>query len=232
MKKLCFFLVLALSLVWLCGCTHNKLANADKNNTSEKMIEYMNEKYTDDSFDYKGPSGGGVGSDTKTIIVTSKNYPGKDVYVRYNFNDGGSCTDNYLGIRYSTQTENTIRGVLDGVLPSGYLLFYDVNRFACPNPDGMLDFDKYVACESSCIGFTVVAKGVVSNKTSFERVLEEALTNAGMCCSATIYFDGSENIDAVEEGGLSGYTFQKLYQEVFSFEMNNSKGFSNSQWDE
>lgn len=209
----------------------NKTEGNSKVNIANDMIQHMNEKYTDDAFAYKGPFGGGAGADTKTIIVASRNYPDVDVYVRHSFNDGETYTDNYLGIRYAAQTENTITSILDAVISYDYLLFYEVDRFACPNIVGELNYEEYIASDASCIGFTVVVDGTLSNKESFETALREAVVDAGICCSATIYFDnGSGAFDELKTEGLSGYTFKKLYSDVFSFEMTNNKELSSSQW--
>lgn len=209
----------------------NKAGSNNAENIVNGMVQYMNDKYTDDTFAYKGPFGGGAGADTKTIIVSSKNYPDRNIYVRHNFNGSNVYTDNYLGVRYSAQTENAVKDVLNGVISCDYLLFYEVDRYACPNTAGTLSFEEYIASDASCIGFTVVVNGIVENKASFEASLQKAMVDAGICCSATIYFDnGSGAFDTLKTTGLSGYTFKKLYSDVFSFDMNSNQEFSSSQW--
>lgn len=225
-KSISILLLLCLALAIFSGCHKN-----DAQQKVDRMLNYINNKYTDDSFTYKGPFGGGAGADTKTIIVSSKNYPDKDVYVRHSFNDGDVYTDNYLGVRYAAQTESTIRSILDALISYDYLLFYEVDRFACPNVTGELDFEEYIANDASCIGFTVVVDGILSNKESFETALRDAVVNKGICCSATIYFDNdSGKFNELETEGLSGYTFKKLYSDVFSFKMSSNKEFASSQW--
>jgi hypothetical protein len=194
------------------------------------MVRHMNEKYPDDTFTYKGPFGGGAGADTKNIVVSSKNYPGKEIYVRHSAADD-VFTDNYLGVKYAEQTQMAIKAALDTVITQEYLLIYEVDRFACPNTAGTLSFEEYAASKAACIGFTVVAGGAVSDKATFEKEIEAAITKAGICCSATIYFDnGSGAFDTLKPEGLSQYTFKKLYSDAFSFKMDSNEAFSSSYW--
>ncbi len=219
------------SMIGACGCMWNHTENNGKTNITDNMVQYMNDKYTDDSFTYDRPFGGGAGADTKTIIVSSKNYPNTDIFVQHSFDNGDIYTDNYLGVKYAEQTKLVIKGILDNVTLYEYLIFYDINRYACPNPTGLFTFEEYAASDSSCISFTVVLNGVVSDKDSFEKELEDAITAAGICCSATVYFDDNSGAyDSLETEGLSGYTFKNLYSDVFSFEMCNNKEFSASRW--
>lgn len=209
----------------------NKTEVNNKENIVNNMIHHLNGKYPDDTFAYKGLFGGGAGANTKTIIVSSSNYPDADIYVRHSFDEGDIYTDNYLGVQYAAQTKSAINEIFDGLMSCDYLLFYEVDRFACPNRIGTMNFNDYVASKASCIGFTIVVNGILSDKVTFERALENKIVEAGICCSATIYFDnGSGAFDGLEEEGLSGYTFKKLYSDVFNFEMTSSKEFSSSKW--
>lgn len=209
----------------------NKTEETSQKNIVNDMVRHMSEKYLDDTFTYKGPFGGGAGADTKTIVVSSENYPDEEIYVRHSFNNGGVYTDNYLGVKYEEQTELAIKGVLDAVVTYDYLLIYDVDRFACPNTTGTLTFEEYIASDAACIGFTVVVGSTAYDKEFFEKKLEEAITSAGICCSGTIYFDnGSGAFDTLEADSLSGYTFKKLYSDMFSFEMSSNQEFSASYW--
>ena len=209
----------------------NKTEGNGQKKIVNDMVQHMNNKYANDTFEYKSSFGGGAGADTKTIVVSSNKYPSEEIYVRYSLLNGGTYTDNYLGVQYAKQTELTVRDVLDSVIQQDYLLIYEVDRFACPNLTGTLTFEEYIASENACIGFTVVVGGGVLDKTSFETTIETGITNAGLCCSATIYFDnGLGAFDMLNADGLSKYTFNKLYGDVFTFDMKSNKEFSSSYW--
>lgn len=198
-----------------------------------QILQYMNEKYTDDTFVYEGPTGGGAGADMKSIIVSSRKYPGKKIYAHYMADRTPAYTDNYLSVAYEQETKARIAEVLDRALACEYLLIYDISRFACPNPDGMMDFEAYIGSSESCIGFTVVAKEKVTDQAAFETALKQAIIAAGICCDATIYFDaGTGAFDTLTAEGLSGYTFKHLYSCVFSFQMSSKDTFSSQNWGE
>lgn len=229
MKKLLSLFLVTFLLIGACGCMVFKRSNSFET----KMVQYMNDKYTDDTFTYKDATGGGAGADAKTIIVSSEKYPDQNIYVRYMPDTTPEYTDNYLSVIYAAQTKALITDVLDQVLDCDYLLIYAVSRYACPNADGMLSFADYVGASASCIGFTVVAKEMVADKAQFEADLEKAIVDAGLCCSATIYFDnGSGAFDTLTAEGLAGYTFKKLYSDVFSFKMSSKEAFSSVRWEE
>lgn len=231
MKRTVLALLVILLMIVACGCAKQKGGEDIKESLTNNMVRYMNEKYPDDTFTYKSMFGGGEGEDTTSIVVSSKNYPDADIYVHYSFGERDVFTDNYLGVMYADQTETVIRNIFDVLIDHDYLLFYEADRFACPNTTGEIDFKEYVASKESCIGFTVVVDGLAQNKEGFENALKTAVADSEICCSATIYFDDdSGEFDELKTKGLSGYTFKKLYSDVFSFEMSDSKVFSSSRW--
>ena len=225
MKKTVLFFMVIFLMIGVCGC----MVFDRDTSIEEQMIAKMNEKYSDDTFEYKSPFGGGAGVDSKTIIVSSQKYPGKDIYVRYM---DGEYTDNYLSVKYQEQTENLIRNTLNNVLECDYLLIYEPNRYACPNSNGEISFEEYIGQEKSSISFTVVSREKVLDKTLFEKTIEAAVIKAGICVTAgTIYFDnGSDEFDTLTAENLAGYTFKKLYCDVFVFEMIDNKEFTTSSW--
>ncbi len=224
MKKTLLFLLVILFVIGACGCMRfNKSTTLE-----EQMVQQINEKYTDDKFTYKAPFGGGAGADSKKIIVSSEKYPDEDIFVVYS---ESGYADNYLSVKYQQQTEKLIRDTVDSVLECDYLLFYESDMSACPNPDGVLSFDEFIEKKESGISFTVVAKEMVSDKEIFENEIKKAIICAGICCTGTIYFDNnSGEYDSLDFEKLSGYLFRDLYQDVCVFVMDNNESFKSLSW--
>ena len=65
-KKLFSFLMVIFLMIGVCGCT---MKNQDK---IDAMVSYINDKYTDDSFEFVKISGGHIGSNTTKIIKIDK----------------------------------------------------------------------------------------------------------------------------------------------------------------
>ena len=151
-KRVVACLISVAVILGMCGCSsYNEGVDI-----KQKMVRYMNEKYSDDTFEFKNVTGEGAGSDTQTIVVSSQKYPDTDIYVR-RVNGETSYTDNYLSVAYEDQTKELIGEVLDQVFQCDYLLIYDVNRYACPNVDGTMSFEKYVSTRESGIGFVAIS---------------------------------------------------------------------------
>ena len=206
----------------------------EKNNgLTDRMVQYMNDKYADDEFSFNAETGGGAGAVYKTIIVSSRECPDKDIYVRYRKNgDTEEFSDNYLGVKYQQQTEDLMGSVISAVLGSDYRIFYTVDNYACPNDNGTLSFNEYICNKDSNIGFTVVAKATADDKDAIAKALETEITKAGLCCTATVYFDnGSDDYKALTDTNLYAYLYKKAYSAALSFEMENDAGFSATSWE-
>ena len=211
-----------------------------KPSIEDKMVAYMNEKYPNDVFAYKGPFGGGAGISTKKIIVSSENYPDADIYVMCVKNDDGSYkySDNYLGVKYSEQTEELIRNILTAAFGADFFLSYDVSMYGHPKDySAYTTFEEYIDDAASDIGFMAVIGDSYQllDKEELVSQLEKLFSQNVMCCNfSVIYFDNSsEEYKALSRGTeLSAYLYKKLYKERLIFDMESSTEFSKYEWRE
>ena len=202
------------------------------NGYQNKMVDMMNKKYPDDRFKYYGPFGGGAGADSKTIVVNSEKYPDQRIYVRYYNKDGNEVyTDNYMSIVYEDQTRKKISGILDG-LSKTFRLFYDTDDYACPNSDGPISFEEYIADKKSNIGFTAIVIASDINRAEIEKLLRDGFENGRICCYGTVYFDNS-----VSENELNGIPYLSVYFSKYKyyaavdFKMADNKQISDLNWE-
>ena len=230
LKKLSLLLLSTIILIGACGCM--KL----ENNYIDRMVNYLNEKYDDDEFEYSSPFGGGAGASYKKILCSSKNYPDEDVCVFLEIDENGNeiIEDNYLSVKYKEQVVELIDQILTESFSTDYLLFYNVNEYGITeNSTQYTTFEEYVSEVSSYITFVAVVNSEYNvDREVVESTLEEKLVENGFCCkSAVIYFDAGNGIyDNLTSTKLSGYSNRHEYKECFELNMETNKGYSKTKW--
>ena len=231
MRKISIIIIIItviLIMIGACGCT-----NIKRETLEDKMVRYMNEKYTEDEFFYKAPFGGGSGAVYKKIIVTSAQYPDKKIYVLYSNQDGKEIySDNYLGVKYELEVEEQIKKALDKVFDAEYQLYYSADSSACPNDEGTLSLEEYLSSKEAYIGFNVIVNTVVSDEEKIQKELENSITEMGICCTGTIYFvDSSNYISDLASEDVGAFLYKGLYDKALTIEMESSESFSNVTWE-
>lgn len=232
-KRLILCLQIFAISMGVCGCMTNNIGfTSGKNSITDRMLDYINAKYPEDSFSFASVSGGGAGASSKNIVVSSRNYPDCEVYVRYTQDgENESFTDNYLSVKYEAQTVSLLEKTLVSLVGNDIFLDYDVSRYACPNEDGDMSFTEYISSPSAEIGFTAVVNYDVKDRGQFENDFRSAIVQAKICCFATIYFEGNaEVVRSLTSEGVSSYIYDKSYSDSFSFDMEDCTGFSETIW--
>ena len=96
-------IVLFSLLIFIGGC-----AVIPKSVRKDLIVDYLNEKYTDDHFEFKSYSGGMPWSnEAVTIFCTSRKYPDKVIEAAY-ITDMHKYEDNYYGIKYAEQLDEYV----------------------------------------------------------------------------------------------------------------------------
>lgn len=211
---------------------NNIVSNTGENSITNRMMEYINSKYPEDNFIFTSVFGGGSGASSKDIIVSSDNFPDCEIYVRYT-KDGENeeFTDNYLGVKYEAQTVAQFEAILTQVAGDDFFLAYDVSKYACPNKDGDMTFEEYIASPMANLGFTAVVNLSVADRERFENEFSTAMLQAKICCFGTIYFEEDiETIRSLTSEDLSAYIYHKTYSDQFTFAMKNNTNFSEMTW--
>lgn len=188
MKRKIFlsFLCVVSALLITTGC--------NKNNDVDKMVGYMNEKYADDSFTFQKVYGGSLGDNQTKIIVSSEQYPNKDIYVICT--DSNVCTDNYLGVKYEENTRNYLKNKLRDAFGSNFYLDYEVDDTACTeNGSSNTTFEEYIADEYSGIYFEAIVGYDINSSTEDTTLNKIKTTFSNATISANIFFV-NENIES------------------------------------
>lgn len=201
------------------------------NSYSDAMVAYMNKKYPEDRFQFSNVTGGGVDANAKMIVVSSEKYPGVEIYVRYSKNGTTETySDNYMGVVYADDTRNALNEVLNN-LGSGYSLYYEPSKYACPNEDSSISFQDYATNKCSNIGFSAVVHVSAINRELLEDRLRDSLEKSGVCCFGTIYFDmTSETFPP--QNDLSAYLFRHDYAAAVTFSVDEAIHVNTLQWEQ
>lgn len=170
-----------------CGCS---IKGQDK---VDRMLSYINSKYTDDTFEYVSVTGGHPGSNVTKIIVKSANYPGKEIRVICSEVDGKEVfTDTYLNIKFEEQTYEYIRDALVNAYGENLYLKYIPDDTACiENGSSNTTFKEYISDPNVCIYFSAAVVGDVDDEDAALATIKQIFSES--IISAHIYFVNTDD---------------------------------------
>lgn len=199
-----------------------------------EFVNYMNEKYIDDTFTYKNITGGHLGSNTKKILVESKKYPGKPITVIRTEKDGNYIyTDTYLGVKFEDQTRTYLKNKLSEKFGNKVYVNYIADDLACTsNGSSYTTFEEYIANEYSHIFFTAIIGCDVNDNTkdAILNEIKDAFSSATVL--AHLFFVdeniASYNYDTYDE--FTWYIENKQYNNNLFFIKENVDEYSQLEW--
>ena len=152
MKKTILFFVLLVFMIGAYGC------NMKVQEKRDSMVTYINDKYTDDKFEFVCVTGGHLGSNVKKIIVSSEKYPNKKIRVVCSEkNDRLIYSDNYLNIKYEKETYACIKSALiSGYGENVYLNYIPSDTPSCDSGSAATTFEEYITSSDTYVYFSAV----------------------------------------------------------------------------
>ena len=195
MKKTVLFLMVIFLIIAACGCGMKGQYKADM------MVSYINDKYSDDNFEYVSVSGGHLGSNTTKIIVKSEKYPDKEIRVICSEVDGKKIySDTYLSVKFETETYEFIRNALVMEYGENIYLKYAPNDAASHEKGSSnTTFDEYISDPSTHVYFSAAVVGTVDDEEAALSKIKSIFADAVF--SAHIYFmdtDDSLSVNATK----------------------------------
>lgn len=123
------------------------------------IVDYLNDKYTDDHFEFVDYSGGMPwSSESVTILCTSEKYPDKMIKASY-ITDMDKYEDNYLGYKYAKQLDAYVENYAKELFPN-----HNIKIFSFSNESENTKINDLPA------------------DTSFEEYLEKCREGIRFCC--------------------------------------------------
>lgn len=182
MKKTILFLMVIFLMIGACGCSmkgHNKV---------DMMVSYINNKYSDDNFEYLSMVGGHLGSNTTKIVVKSEKYPGKEIRVICSEIDGENIySDTYLNVKFETETYEFIHDVLVKEYGENiYLKYIPDDTASYENGSSSTTFEEFISDPSTYIYFSAAVTDAADDEESTLNRIKSIFSDAVI--SAHIYF--------------------------------------------
>lgn len=167
--------------------------------TIDRMMEYVNGKYSNDEFSYDHITGGHLGSNVTTIIVSSKQYPNTPIRVMCTVVDGNEMfSDTYLGVKYEEETRAFISRLIEKAFGTTCFVKYTPDDLGCTKTGTESStFEEYIADPSSNVHFWAVVNYCPDNETKTLDLLKELLANVTV--SGNIYFVDNSNVELDED---------------------------------
>ena len=183
MKKLVITLIIFLITIGLCGCMRIQAkAKVDR------MLDYINNKYSDDTFEFVSMYGGYLGSNVTQITVVSNKFPDTAIHVICSEVDGKEIfTDNYLNIKFEDQTLKYLEDLFTVEFGENFYLKYIPNNLSCTeNGSSNTTFDEYIVAQGSHIYFSsAICRNIEDEDSAFETI-NKMFSNATV--SGDIFF--------------------------------------------
>lgn len=221
MKKTALFLVVVFLMIGACGCS---MRGQDK---IDRMISYINNKYTDDHFAFVEMSGGHMGSNVTKIVVESNKYPGKEIRVICSEVEGEEIyTDTYLNVKFEEQTYDYIRETLIKKYGDNIYLEYVPDDIACIEAgSSSTTFKEYISDPNVYIYFSAVVGDEVNDENAVFAEIKELFSDSVL--RAHIYF-----VDTEEEIANNAQLFikNKTYSKELYFVKNTVDEYKTVEW--
>lgn len=183
--------LLMVSLLGGTGCMNAKL---------NRMVDYINAKYSDDSFTFFQMSGGHLGSNEKKILVKSEKYP--DAYIRVICTESGgqeSFRDTYLGAKFEDETREYLKKAIAAEFGDNIYLEYQANDLACTeNGSSETTFADYISTPTSYVAFAAVVPVEQADEKDVKKAIEKMFPDAAL--RGVICFVHEDIILTGEEG--------------------------------
>lgn len=154
----------------------------------DMMVSYINDKYSDDTFEFVSMSGGHLGSNTTKIIVKSEKYPNKEIRVICSEVDGKEIySDTYLNVKFENETYEFIKDALVSEYGENvYLKYIPDDTASFESGSSSTTFEEYVSDPSTYIYFSAAVVGTAYDEEATLNRIKSIFADAVI--SAHIYF--------------------------------------------
>ncbi len=207
MKKLSWFVLILFLLTGASGCSTNHRKTQEK---TQRMLSYINNKYTEDHFEYAGITGGHLGSNTTKIIVRSEKLPEKRICVIASETDDGEVfSDTYLHAKFAQQTEAYLRDALTGLYGQDiYLDFIPDDTAGMQSGSSRTTFEEYLADPDTYIYFSAAVPGKAEDEEKELARIKDAFQNA-VVIGHIFYMDTDEPIQDTAKAQIEAKAYEK-----------------------
>lgn len=206
-------------------------------NNSKSFVFYLENKYPNDSFEFENFQGGTLfGGDRLKECKCKSEKLNENIYVVYD-NVDNEYSDNYLDIKYSNDTDDTIFNVLKTVFPNEKFIYDKAKEsFNSTTKSSFLQSDIDFSGYKSERGIPIYAFVTnYDNQTRDEIVknLEIAILKENIYCdSIEIYFVDDYNSDIESNNSLQNdIVANHKYDDYLLITMIDDSGFSSVEWE-
>lgn len=206
-------------------------------NNSKSFVLYLENKYPNDSFEFENFQGGTLfGGDRLKECKCKSEKLNENIYVVYDSVEN-EYSDNYLDIKYSNDTDNTIDNILKAVFPNEKFTFDKAKEsFNSTTKSSSLQSDIDFSGYKSERGISMYAFVTnYDNQTHDEIVksLEKAILKENIYCdSIEIYFVNDYKIDIENDYSLQNdIVSNNKYDDYLFITMKDNSEFSSVEWE-
>lgn len=232
MKKLKTILSIILVLIIALG------GSGCMKNNSRGFVSYLEHKYPNDNFEFVDFEGGTLfGGDRLKECKCKSEKLNENIYVVYD-NVDNEYSDNYLDVKYSNDTDNTVFNVLKTVFPNEKFIFDKVKEsFNSTTRSSFLKNDINFNAYKSERGIPIYAFVTNYDNQSRDEIVEDleiAILKENIYCdSIEIYFidDYNSNIES-NDSLQNDIVMNHKYDDYLFITMIDNSGFNSVEWED
>lgn len=208
MKKTVLFLMVILLTIGACGCSMSGQREI------EAMVSYINEKYTDDTFEYVSMSGGHLGSNTTKIIVKSEKYPDKEIRVICSEVDGNKCySDTYLNVKFEEETRAYIEKAMSKAFGDKvYVRYIPDDTGSMKKGTSETQFSDFISDSTTYVYFNAVVVLENVDREEKQNKIKDAFVDGVVLCD--IYFVDTSYIDQFNTDPMALVENKQYYESL------------------
>lgn len=229
-KRILATVLLIIMIAGSLGCMNIK-------SNKDILMEYISQKYKDDEFTFVSLTGGSLGSDEHSIVVSSKKYPDEYIIVRKTLVEGGGnpeiFSDNYMAVVFKEDVDDAINDAVNEVY-SNYKVIYKPTQSPLPQTVGPdTDLKDYLSdTESRLMAVIFIdSDGQTANRDEKLELLRESLKANGVNINATLVFTEGDKIQSVNESNYDDYLWNNSLSDMrCDFSLDSDFEFIYTEW--
>lgn len=207
-------------------------------NNSNGFVSYLNNKYSDDKFEFVTFEGGTLfgGDALRTARCTSETIPKCNIYVTFNA-DENEYSDNYLDMKYSNETDDSINNVFKNAFKNENFYFIAAkDAFCSTTKSSFLDKDISFNDYKQKRGIPIYAFVSNSSNKSNEQIvhdLEQEIIREGLYCDTIEIYVVDDYLESIntDSSVRNSIVVNGKYRDYLYATMMDSTGFDSIEWE-
>lgn len=229
-KRILATVLLIIMIAGSLGCMNIK-------SNKDILMEYISQKYEDDEFTFVSLTGGSLGSDEHSIVVSSKKYPDEYIIVRKTLVEGGGnpeiFSDNYMAVVFKEDVEDAINAAVNEVYSNYKVIYKPTQSPLSQNIGPDTNLNDYLSDTASRLMAVVFidSEGQKENRDENLERFRRSLKDNGIIIGASLIFLDGDRVQSINEYNYDEYMWKDELSDMrCDFSLDGDYEFIYTEW--